>query len=65
MWYDVDDVEALRRLCAELLGADEECRRDRTYRAPHTTVFLTDLLRSGEPRLMLGPAESSGGRAGR
>jgi hypothetical protein len=64
MWYDVDDIESLRRLGAELLGPDEECRRGGIYRAPHTTAFLRDLFRTGEPRLMLG-AESSGGRAGR
>jgi hypothetical protein len=65
MWYDVDDVESLRRLGAELLGPDEECRNGGTYRAAHTAAFLRDLFRSGEPRLMLGPVESSDGRTGR
>lgn len=65
VWYDVDDIESLRRLGAELLGPDEEVKRGTIYRAAHTAAFLRDLFRSGEPRLMLGPSESSGGRAGR
>jgi rSAM/selenodomain-associated transferase 1 len=61
MWYDIDDVESLRRLCAELFDNGE---RGGTYSAPHTSAFLRDLFRhNGDPRLMLGPTGPSAGRA--
>jgi rSAM/selenodomain-associated transferase 1 len=65
MWYDVDDLESLQRLNAELLGEDDKVDRGAVYRAPHTAAFLRDLFRDGGPGLMLGPAGPSGGRAGR
>src|SRR4029077_20007696 len=40
MWYDVDDVESLRRLNAELLSQDDKGDRGAVYRAPHTAAFL-------------------------
>ena len=40
-WYDVDDIESLRRLDAELLGDGSGSRRDRPiYCAPYTAAFL-------------------------
>ena len=44
MWYDVDDVESLQRLNAELLGEDGKSDRGATYRAPHTAAFLRRLF---------------------
>ncbi len=40
-WYDVDDAEALDRLCEELLVTE---RRDGAYSAPHTRAFLNALI---------------------
>jgi glycosyltransferase A (GT-A) superfamily protein (DUF2064 family) len=65
MWYDVDDVESLRRLNAELLSQDDNGDRGAVYRAPHTAAFLHGLFHDGSPGLMLGPTGSSGRRAGR
>jgi uncharacterized protein len=40
-WYDVDDLESLRRLNTELLGDASSMRSDGPiYRAPHTAAFL-------------------------
>jgi len=40
-WYDVDDLESLRRLDAELLGEPTSGGGDQAiYRAPHTAAFL-------------------------
>ena len=64
LWYDVDDVESLQRLIAELLGEADKSDRGTAYRAPHTAAFLRRLFRDGDPRLMLGPTEPSGSRAG-
>jgi rSAM/selenodomain-associated transferase 1 len=36
-WYDVDDLESLRRLDAELFGESSD---PASYRAPHTAGFL-------------------------
>jgi rSAM/selenodomain-associated transferase 1 len=44
MWYDVDDVESLHRLTAELLG---EGGHGAAYPALHTAAFLQRLFRSG------------------
>jgi len=55
MWYDVDDVESLRRLNAELRGGDDKGDCGAVHRAPHTAAFLRDLLRDREPRLILSP----------
>jgi rSAM/selenodomain-associated transferase 1 len=64
MWYDVDDVESLQRLNAELLGAEDRSDRGSPYRATHTAAFLRALFRDRDPRSMLGPTEPSGGCAG-
>jgi rSAM/selenodomain-associated transferase 1 len=55
-WYDVDDVESLRRLTAELLGESDMSDSSAAYRAPHTAAFLRRLFRDGDPRLMFGSA---------
>jgi rSAM/selenodomain-associated transferase 1 len=65
MWYDVDDVEALRRLDAELLNDEGNGDHAAAYRAPHTAAFLRGLFRGGRPELMLGPTGSAGDSAGR
>ena len=40
-WYDVDDLETLRRLHAELFeGSSGESGDPAIYRAPHTAAFL-------------------------
>jgi rSAM/selenodomain-associated transferase 1 len=65
MWYDVDDVEALRRLNAELLSEEGNGDHAAAYRAPHTAAFLRGLFRGGRPELMLGPTGSAGDSAGR
>jgi rSAM/selenodomain-associated transferase 1 len=40
-WYDIDDLESLRRLDAELLGGPPGGSGDKAiYRAPHTAAFL-------------------------
>ena len=65
MWYDVDDVEALRRLNAELLSDEGNGDHAAAYRAPHTAAFLRGLFRGGRPELMLGPTGSAGDSAGR
>ena len=44
MWYDVDDVESLQRLNAELLGEGGKSDRSSAYRAPHTAAFLRRLF---------------------
>ena len=56
MWYDIDDVESLRRLNAELRGGDDKGDRGAVHRAPHTAAFLRELFRNGEHRSMLGPS---------
>ena len=63
-WYDVDDVDSLRRLIAELLGGDNGGRRA-GYRAPHTAAFLRGLFRDGDPRMMLRRAGPLGDRTSR
>jgi rSAM/selenodomain-associated transferase 1 len=43
-WYDVDELESLHRLCAELLdepGKDDRCA---PYQAPHTAAFLKGMF---------------------
>jgi rSAM/selenodomain-associated transferase 1 len=55
-WYDVDDVESLQRLTAELLGEGDKSDSSAAYRAPHTAAFLRRLFRDGDPRLMFGSA---------
>jgi rSAM/selenodomain-associated transferase 1 len=54
-WYDVDDAEALRRLCDELFprGAGAAPRR-RGYPAPETRRYLARLLEREGPRRWLG-----------
>jgi hypothetical protein len=49
-WYDVDDVEALNRLDAELRGADLETRRQphRPRYAAHTAKLIRQLARDRE-----------------
>jgi rSAM/selenodomain-associated transferase 1 len=65
MWYDVDDITALRRLDAELRGTDDTHNPGAVYRAAHTAAFMRQLFRDdGEPRLRLGPTGRSAGRAG-
>ena len=64
MWYDVDDVESLQQLNAELLGADGNIDRGAAYRARHTAAFLRGLFHDGDPRLMPGRARPTGGAAG-
>ena len=56
MWYDVDDVAALQRLNAELLGEGGRSDRADAYRAPHTAAFLRCLFRDRDPRLTLDSA---------
>jgi rSAM/selenodomain-associated transferase 1 len=56
MWYDVDDVESLQRLTAELLGEEDRSDRGTVYRAPHTAAFLRCLFRDRGPRLTLDSA---------
>jgi rSAM/selenodomain-associated transferase 1 len=54
VWYDVDDVGSIRRLCAELFSEESsaEGRDGRGYSAPHTRQYLSELMRDGAgPRL--------------
>lgn len=54
VWYDVDDVGSIRRLCAELFpGAGSlQGKEVSGYRAPHTRQYLSQLIRDGAgPRL--------------
>jgi hypothetical protein len=47
-WYDVDDVEALKRLDAELRGADGQTQRSLSQRprfAAHTARLMRHLAR--------------------
>jgi len=63
MWYDVDDVESLRRLNSELLGEDDKDDRGAMYHAPRTTAFLRGLFHgNGDPRLALGRTGPSASR---
>lgn len=39
-WYDVDDLDSLRRLAAELLGSSGASGDRAAYPAPHTAAFL-------------------------
>jgi hypothetical protein len=73
-WYDVDDAEALRRLHAEVNGAeatDAEATEPTPvhglvpHRARHTAALMADLCRRGDlmPRLKLAePAIAPAGR---
>jgi rSAM/selenodomain-associated transferase 1 len=64
VWYDVDDIAALHRLYAELLGKDDTHNPGSVYRAAHTTTFLRQLFRDDrDPRLMPGPTGFVAGRA--
>ncbi len=50
-WYDVDDVDALKRLDAELRGADMETRRQVSQRprfSAHTAKLMRQLARDGD-----------------
>ena len=48
-WYDVDDAQALNRLCEELFTMH---RQDGAYHAPHTRDFLAALIeRDGQQRI--------------
>jgi rSAM/selenodomain-associated transferase 1 len=61
VWYDVDDIAALRRLDAELRDADDTHDPGAAYRAAHTAGFLRQLFRTdGDPRLVLGAAGGAG-----
>jgi rSAM/selenodomain-associated transferase 1 len=56
VWYDVDDVGSLRRLCAELFPRDRRSTGSsvRRYDAPNTAPYLRQLLDAGAgPRLGL------------
>lgn len=56
VWYDVDDVGSLRRLCGELLSANSKLKAEDAwgYAAPHTALYLRQLLDEGAgPRLGL------------
>jgi len=49
-WYDVDDSAALKRLCHDLFECDSNIGG--VYEAPHTRLFLEDLLqRHGRARI--------------
>jgi rSAM/selenodomain-associated transferase 1 len=57
-WYDVDDAETLRRLCAELFDAPQRnaaasSKRLASYPAPHTRAALARLL-EGAGRARIG-----------
>jgi hypothetical protein len=56
VWYDVDDVESLQRLDAELRGEHDEGDRGAVHRALHTAAFLRGLFRDKDPRLTLSPS---------
>jgi len=63
LWYDVDDVESLRRLTTELLASADIGGQGGSYNAPHTAAFLRDLFGdNGDPRLALGGTGPSSGR---
>jgi uncharacterized protein len=65
MWYDVDDIAALRRLYGELLGRDAAHNSGSVYRAAHTATFLKQLFGDDrDPRLMTGPTGLVAGRVG-
>ena len=54
VWYDIDDVGSLRRLCAELFSGRGSAPADEApgYSAPHTRQYLGQLIRNGAgPRL--------------
>jgi len=60
-WYDVDDIEALRRLHAELIEGRRFCASLEPHRAPHTAALMTSLdvkadlsRRIGLPRVFQG-----------
>ena len=63
-WYDVDDVDSLQRLGAELLGEDDQGKRGGRYHARHTAAFLRSLHGDGHPRPKLGPMGPATGRTG-
>lgn len=54
LWYDVDDVGSIRRLCAELFPGNGSLpgKQAPGYGAPHTRQYLSQLIRDGAgPRL--------------
>ena len=63
-WYDVDDIESLRRLNAELLREGGKSHRRAMYLAPHTAAFMRSLFRDVDPLSRLGPTGPPSGCAG-
>lgn len=62
MSYDVDDIESLRRLHAELLGGSDRNDRGAGYAARHTAAFLRELFRDNSGRQsVLGSAAAAAG----
>jgi rSAM/selenodomain-associated transferase 1 len=62
-WYDVDDADSMRRLCAELFSGNGTSggQEAQGYSAPYTRQYLSRLLEGGAaPRL--GVAQPSSGR---
>ena len=49
VWYDVDDADSIRRLCAELFSGNGNSpdEKVRGYGAPHTRQYLRRLLNDG------------------
>jgi len=50
VWYDVDDIDSLRRLHAELLGGSDRNDRGAGYAATHTATFLRELFHEDSGR---------------
>jgi rSAM/selenodomain-associated transferase 1 len=65
MWYDVDDVAALQRLRAELLGWQDRSDCRGPYHAPQTAAFMRDLFGDASRSCLPGGAtDACAGRAG-
>lgn len=52
VWYDVDDIDSLRRLHAEL-GESDRLDRGPGYAAPHTRAFLRQLFHDSSGRQLV------------